>query len=306
MQQTLSPSSAYMSDEPAYEYYRVDGEKALTFLQGQLTNDLTQLSNQSWLYAAHCNIKGRVIALYTLWQQGDDIYLKVPMDIADTAIPTLSNYAKFSRVTLLPQPQLMTLHLWGTGITAFLEQNLGVILSENQSCFQLKDMTLLYVPGVVPSYQLITSSANGKNLYAAWQSQLTVANHVAWDVVAIQNGIARLYANTIGMFTPHELALPERHAVSFNKGCYTGQEIIARMQYRGQLKSHLYQATVTSPITPIPGESLQQEERPCGQLVMSARLDEDTYAVLALLQDKALDAPIFLHQSSLEDIKIIT
>lgn len=306
MQQTLTPVSAYMSDEPAYEYYRVDGEKARTLLQGQLTNDLTQLSTQSWLYAAHCNIKGRVIALYTLWQQGDHLYLKIPTDIADTAIHTLSNYAKFSRVTLLSQPQLMTLHLWGPDITAFLEQSFGVILSENQSCFQLNDVTLLYRSGIIPFYQLIAPAAHCKTLYSVWQSQVTIANLAAWDVVAIENGIARLYPTTIGMFTPHELALPERHAVSFNKGCYTGQEIIARMQYRGQLKSHLYRAMVRAPITPSPGEPLQQEERPCGHLVMSAQVDQETYAVLALLQDKALDAPIFLHQSMLEEIKIVT
>ncbi len=80
--------------------------------------------------------------------------------------------------------------------------------------------------------------------------------NIPTQLTAITTGIPTIYSNTSAVFLPHELNLPELNAVSFDKGCYTGQEIIARMQYRGKLKKHLYRASLATDLTPTPGNDL--------------------------------------------------
>lgn len=95
-----------------------------------------------------------------------------------------------------------------------------------------------------------------------------------------------IYPETSEKFLPHELNLQNLNAISFNKGCYTGQEIIARMQYRGKLKTHLYQATVNSETTPERGADIYREKEPCGTLVDYDQIDSTTYHLLLITTEQ--------------------
>jgi folate-binding protein YgfZ len=110
----------------------------------------------------------------------------------------------------------------------------------------------------------------------------------------IQRGIPSVYPETSGLFLPHELNLPDLGAVSFNKGCYTGQEIIARMHYRGKLKSHLYQATFSNTLTPTPGSPIvcenNQTEKTVGTVVDAA----SQHILFVTDETNAKDAHLFL------------
>src|SRR5205085_12536092 len=81
-----------------------------------------------------------------------------------------------------------------------------------------------------------------------------------------------------------ELDLPKLNAVSFNKGCYTGQEIIARMQYRGKLKTHLYQANITTELSLGRGNDIYINNKKCGNIVDYVQIDYNTYLLLVVAQ----------------------
>ncbi len=152
---------------------RVIGPEARIFLQGQLTCDVAALSKNHAIWGAHCDLKGRVQAIYQLKQEGDSICLWTPNDVAPQALFHLQHYARFSKVTL-------TLEADGE-------------------------------PAPSPEARILELKAHQ----------------------------ARLHPETLGKFLPQELGLIERGAVSFEKGCYLGQEIVARLHYLGKLKKQL-------------------------------------------------------------------
>ena len=156
----------------------VSGPDAQKFLQGQLSCDMNRLSETQSLRGAHCNLKGRVEALYTISMQGEAICLQTPDDVAAHALKQLQPYARFSKVKL------------------------DLILTGDEM-----DETA--------------------------------------RIAEIQAGIARLHPDTVGRFLPQELGLIELGAVDFKKGCYLGQEIVARLHYLGKLKKHLVYQCLT-------------------------------------------------------------
>lgn len=200
----------------------ITGSGSLALLQGQLTADVNSITEQTGQLAAHCLPNGRVISLFYLAKIADAFYCIMPRDLLPIAQKALQKYAPFFKATL-------------TDVSAdwFVYGNEGADVSADYISATIQ------LPSPPPSNpekkrQLLLSSHafNSEGLSA-----------LAWHALDIQAGIPRLNATTSGLFLPHELRLPQLGTVSFNKGCYTGQEIIARMQYRGKLKTHLLLAT---------------------------------------------------------------
>lgn len=102
---------------------------------------------------------------------------------------------------------------------------------------------------------------------------------------AIRQGIAEIYPETSGKFLPHELNLPELGAVSFNKGCYTGQEIIARMHYRGKLKNHLYYAKIQTSLPILRGNDIYLQGKSKGSIVDYCQIAYNTYELLVIADE---------------------
>ena len=135
------------------------------------------------------------------------------------------------------------------------------------------------------------------------KEELTTGNNI-WQLKNIQVGIAEIDLQNTNEFTAHDLNLPELNAVSFTKGCYTGQEIVARMHYLGKLKQHLQMIEFTATEIPLPKTKLcDQEGRTVGRLVTIAKTMENHYVALALLQDSALENIIAL-ENTVNPVKV--
>ncbi len=116
-------------------------------------------------------------------------------------------------------------------------------------------------------------------------------------------GIATIYPQTVAQFTPHQLNYPAIGGVSFNKGCYIGQEIIARTQYLGKSKSRLYRASFQSNHDFLPGTAIQDQERTHqGTLIVAAKEKDNHYQALACLQSQAISHTIHLEDPEGEPI----
>lgn len=124
-----------------------------------------------------------------------------------------------------------------------------------------------------------------------------------WDFFNIKCGIPQIYPETSNKFLPHELNLPQLGAISWNKGCYTGQEIIARIHYRGKLKTQLYQATVTSLIPPVRGMILQGCTK--SAVVDYDKIGENDYYMLILSPINTEKNCLFLYDQTQEHWKWI-
>ncbi|MDR3492817.1 MAG: folate-binding protein [Gammaproteobacteria bacterium] len=122
----------------------------------------------------------------------------------------------------------------------------------------------------------------------------------------IEAGIPTIYPETSEKFLPHEINLQYLNGISFNKGCYTGQEIIARMHYRGHLKKHMYQFHVNTLTTPIPGSDIYNSNEACGIIVDSYQENENDFQLLIILNEADSHSPtLFLSLENKEPLNLM-
>ncbi len=282
------------------------GDKSADFLQGQATCDVNLVNKTHITLGSLCDYKGRVYAIFYLFVWQDNYYLWLPHDIIENTITQLSKYAVFSKVILQNQTnELVTIGIGGSQCEKYLTTILADVPKAANECTQ-NDQYILIKISEIPQRYLLTSTNSEMQKY--WQLLRQHANHVSsknWELNNITEAIPMIHTQTINLFTPHQLNLPELNAVSFNKGCYTGQEIVARTQYLGKLKQHLYRAMVNLPIHPQPGEKISvstenNEINEIGIIVNSALHENNQYDLLAVLQDNAVELSPFILQQNMK------
>lgn len=246
-----------------YQVLTVTGENACKFLQGQITIDVSTLSTGSATLAAHCNPKGRIIANFIIASvDATHYYLITPQSVADKLQTTLQKYAQFSKVTVAISPQQVALATANSIATTTL------------------NFALAY-PDINIAIDATTDDTDEN-----------------WPAILIQHGIVMIDANTSEQFTPHAIGFELHGGVDFKKGCYTGQEIIARMHFRGKPKDGLYLANYSAKQRPETYSSiLDAEENHVGRLLAIA-----DGQVLINLRHDAVTKTLFLNKQPLTAI----
>lgn len=257
----------------SYGVLSVSGANAVPFLQGQLTIDIEALSPLKSSLCAHCNPKGRIISLFYLLRRENDFLLIMQKDLLPIASKALQKYAAFYKVVIADMTH--TLPLFGCDIV---------------------DLTQLPPPFITipidPSRRLIVGHSPAANQKLGDVFSASAQSEDAWHIRHIEKGIPTLVASTSEKFLPHELALPALSAVSFNKGCFTGQEIIARMQYRGQTKKLLTPLCLSQQSSYAPGDTVtlhrvDDTKHVCGTIINAHPLNNHQHSVLALIDNQS-------------------
>jgi len=242
----------------------VSGPDAVSFLQGQLTVDMTEIKTKKHGLAAFCNLKGRIHALFRLFYDEDSYYLAAPKEVVTQALTQLKKFARFSKVTLTEVSEE-----W---------QHFGIF---NAEYFDAAGIISLTLSNNLQRFELWGQSKLMQEQWNKLSLTLPIKTFNEWKLLDIEAGIPNIWPETQEKFLPHYLNLPQLGAVSFSKGCYVGQEIIARMQYRGNVKRGLSRVLIESRTTlPAPGTPLE------GGIVVTAAFDPE--GKIALL----LEAPI--------------
>lgn len=248
----------------------VSGPQAKKFLQGQLTCHLDEITSTESRLGAHCNPQGRVISLFRIFMHDDHYYLQMPRELISIAIKALEKYAVFFKVTLKDvSDQFKQL--------GYVSHELTAEPSEN-------NIMIICMPGNPARYQLIGEMNN-----VFLNSQIISNDLRIWKSIDLAQFIAEMYPETSEKFLPHDLDLPKLNAVSFTKGCYTGQEIIARMQYKGKLKNHLYLAKIYTNLPIIRGANIYLDDKICGNIVDFCQIDYNHYELLVIAQEKDIE-----------------
>lgn len=263
----------------------INGPDAVKFLQGQLSCDLNEVTETVSRLGAYCNQQGKVYTTFRIFRLKDSFYLWLPKDLLETVLATLKKYVIFSKVTLADcSVEFASVGYLGRDIENSLTQHYHVLPAQVDDVMQLPQGCLIKLPGQQPRYLLISESVQ-KTL--AWPQ----ASEDHWKLTDIQAGIPIITAATSAEFTPHALNYHLINGVSFTKGCYIGQEIIARTQYRGQVKQHLYQVKISSPQALAAGDKIvNQQQAPVGTIINIATVTNSQYEALAVIQESAVAA----------------
>ncbi|SEP67114.1 hypothetical protein SAMN05421693_10329 [Ectothiorhodospira magna] len=275
---------------------RARGEEAAAFLQGQFTCDVSEVGPQHSLPGAWCTAKGRMVCTFRLFNRGDAFYLRLPREQVETVLKRLSMYVLRAKVTLEDAGDaFIPLGLSGPHGETLLKDALGGdIPTQANACTRHDSITIIRIPGHHPRFELYGDLESMQQLWHALNVHCAPVGAAQWALMDILAGIPNLYPATAEAFVPQMTNLQQLGGVSFNKGCYPGQEVVARMQYLGKLKRRMYLIHLPVETPPQPGDSLvdpdQPSDQPAGTIVDAQRHPDGGVAALAVMQITSAEA----------------
>lgn len=236
----------------------LEGPDCATFLQGQLTCDINQTTMGHAQLAACCDLKGRAVASFLVFKYSDaHVNLYCPADVLDNLHQHLHKYAVFSKVTLTAKPQA------------------SLRVDEQPNSDKAFKLT-------------------GRE-HALWLTPCEGHGDAAlWDTWLLQNGLCFVNQALSGRLIPMMLDYDRLNGINFEKGCYLGQEVIARAHYRGQVKRHLYRANLDCSNDIRIGSDITDAEtgQALGLVALCGLNESDRTDGLVVIQDKALARPL--------------
>ncbi|MGH8532393.1 MAG: YgfZ/GcvT domain-containing protein, partial [Gammaproteobacteria bacterium] len=238
---------------PSLGIIRVTGPEAGSFLTAQFTNDVGALSGSHSQLGAWCNAQGRVLAVFRLLRHEASYVLVLPQEMIGSILERLKKFVLRAKLTLEEaSEELRVLAAFGVDPLAGLKAHLPPIPEHEDTVAYRAGVSVVRVPGTLPRWLII--GANDSLAFLGTKEPPADIADTAWRLQDILAGIPMVGAATTGAFLPQMLNLDALGGVSFTKGCYPGQEVIARLQYRGQLKRRMYLALVEDAAAPRAGD----------------------------------------------------
>lgn len=247
-----------------YKAIRVSGADSVEFLQGQLTQDVTRLEQSPCLPAAWCNSKGRVIVTLRLMRQANGaIDLIIPATMIDAVSNRLTMYRLRSKVQLDPvESDWTAMASCDDRDLAMLEKNGLLPGTDLNHCAAIDDVVAVRL-GMTDCVELYGSPKALERLGIALSAALSDEQ---WMAARVAAGLPDIGFPNSEKYTPHMLNLDRIGAVSFNKGCYTGQEVVARTEHLGKSKRRMTRYRLPDGTANI-GDTISDDERDVGTVV---------------------------------------
>jgi folate-binding protein YgfZ len=287
-----TPPAQYCAS-PGLGVLSFSGPDAEGFLQGQLSNDLNALAPGAVQLSSYNSPKGRMLATLALWRDGADaLRALVAADIAETTAKRLSMFVLRSKVIVADlSPSHALVGIAGAGARDTARAALGEVPEAGHVDVGDEATTIALPDGRIV---VITANARAEALRTRLAKVSAAMPADAWRWLGIRAGVPTIGAATRDLFVPQTANWDVLDGVSFHKGCYTGQEIIARTQYLGRLKErmHLFHADAAAPL---PGAKLFGAvfgDQACGAVVEAAPSPEGGSDMLAVVQLSALDGAL--------------
>ncbi|KTC64456.1 aminomethyltransferase [Pseudomonas fluorescens ABAC62] len=275
----------------------VRGADAAKYLQGQLTCNLNYLSDTQASLGARCTQKGRMQSSFRILLQGDGVLLAMATELLEPQLADLKKYAVFSKSRLTDESAAWV--RFGLCNADHALGALGLELPADTDSVVRAD-ALIAIRVSPARAELWVPAEQADNVRSHLAAHLKEADLNDWLLGQIRAGIGQVMAQTREVFIPQMLNLQAVGGVSFKKGCYTGQEIVARMQYLGKRKRRLYRLSLNAAEMPEPGTPLfsPSHNSSIGEVVIAAKADQ-VIELLAVLQAEAADSGD-VHIGSLE------
>ena len=251
------------------------GPDAREFLQGYLTCDTDDIAADRALPGALCNLQGRVITNFVAVEHDAAIYLRMHRSLVEPTFDAFRKYIVFSKTEMADaSDRWLRIGVHAPEGEQALEELLKPL--EVGLAFELPDDSNRYELWIEPE---------GRAIVDRLLDRFELMSPAHWDRLAIDAMAPELTQATSAQFLPQMLRLDQLGAVSFDKGCYLGQEIVARVQYRGEHKRELVALQTNALETePFLGTKVCADGKPAGEVVMVAKTgDQDPIALLAVL-----------------------
>ena len=300
----LSTARGWVSPIADLGVLHIEGDDALRFLQSQLTNDLEGLAENTWQLSGYCSAKGRLLASMMIWRASDGIRMVASQPLLAGLRKRLSMFVLRAKVRISDESDRWFLFGIGGERAAETLRQLGAPWPGPKDVVSLGDGYLLgCAPCPAPTAAnaaalapiarglLLVRVNDAAHLWGVLSTGLTPAPSTVWRWTEILSGLPRVVAAGVERFVPQMVNLDLVDGVSFRKGCYPGQEVVARSHYLGKLKRRMFLAQVEGSAPEAGTDVLGPEgTEPCGEVVLSAPSPSGGASVLFESQIAAADA----------------
>lgn len=251
-----------LSDLSHHGLIKVYGDDAESFLQNQLTNDVRNVTDNGYQINAWCSPKGRIIATFRVFKREDAFFLSLSQDLLEHVIKKLSMYVMMSKVTIEDATQSLA-HI---GISGDRAENELAGLSDN--------LTTLNVTGTVPRFEIFGEEKEPKALEVLVE-KIKAAPENHWDYLNILAGLPTINQASSEAWIPQMVNFIAVDGVDFKKGCYPGQEIVARLNYLGKTKRRMYHIQINTSELPAIGDAISSENTNDAGKILNAVINPD-------------------------------
>ncbi len=271
---------------------RASGEEVFTFLNNQLSNELKEVSQDTSQFSGYCSPKGRLYAVFLVFMRGSDYCLRATTNSA--IIDRLRMFILQTRVTLDAETTLSGIGLIGADAARLLHDAALPPPTTVSGVVQHEDYSIIRSPGTCERYEIYAPDSAITALWERLAPDAAPADSGVWRLHDILAGLPNIYPQTSERFVPQMVNLDLTGALSFSKGCYPGQEVVARTHYLGKLKRRMYRFALSRPATdPAPGDTVfvpaYSSEQPSGEIVDAYALPDGTLQGLASLRIRGLE-----------------
>jgi hypothetical protein len=265
-QPSTQSSNHILCDLSHYGLISAVGAEAENFLQNQFCNDVRNISALQSQLNAYCNAKGRILAFFRLFQRDEHYYLRLPQEILEPTLNRLRMFVLMTKITLEDaSDKLLRIGFSGPEAEQRLTKLVGPAPTTVDSSSQTNGLTIIRIPGAQPRFEIYGDEAAVKHVWEQLSADAKPVGSGCWELIDISAAIPEISPGTQEAFVPQMVNLQAINALSFKKGCYPGQEIVARMHYLGKLKRCMYVAHTEDGAVPAPGDALFAEGSESGQ-----------------------------------------
>ncbi|MDP1766967.1 MAG: folate-binding protein [Methylotenera sp.] len=283
----------------------ISGDDAATFLQGQVTNDVRLLDGSHAHYSGYCSPKGRLLALFFAFSHGQHLHLQLNHKLLEPISKRLKMYVMRSKVNITNVSDTsVRIGLSGNELPDLLVPFFSKIPAQTYELTCTNNCTLIRLSGKTPRFEIICDTALGKEIWQALKTNCKPVGKPCWEWLEIQAGIPDIYLQTQEEFVPQMINLDLLDAINFKKGCYTGQEIVARTHYIGKVKRRTHLAHLSTSAPPQAGNDVTNDSNDVvGKIVRSAQCPAGGYDVLAEIRLESVEAGCLLVNGVRADIQ---
>lgn len=267
----------------------ISGADSEKYIQGQVTADVSQLTEDQHVLAAHCDAKGKMWSNLRLFRDGDGFTWIERRSLRDAQVTELKKYAVFSKVTIAADDDRVLLAVAGFQARAALANLFGELPTREKPVVRDGATAVLWFEHPAERFLLVTDAATAQSITEKLRGEAELNNSQQWLALDIEAGIPVIDATNSGQFIPQATNLQALGGISFKKGCYTGQEMVARAKFRGANKRALWYLAGKASRVPEAGEDLElkmgENWRRTGTVLAAAQLEDGQLLVQVVMNN---------------------
>ena len=290
-ERAVTASGSIVADLSQYGLLAAAGADARAFLHAQLSCDVEDLTEDAAVHGVYCTAKGRVLANFLLWSEAGTFLMLLPRALGPGIRKRLQMFVLRSKVTLADcSDDRVVLGLAGAGACDAVKALVGSVPAGSLKIARGGGVTALAIDD--DRFVVIAPVAQAAAAWDRAAGALTPVGAPCWEWLEIAHGLPWITPATQDQFVPQMANLELIGGVNFRKGCYPGQEIVARTQYLGKPKRRLFLAHVDAEASPVPGDALVADggDQSAGTVVNAAPAPQGGFDLLAVVRTASADS----------------